>query len=129
MPGVRAAAKSPRVGTPLRRSPLPVFHRFERTRASGQCWKACSTSITITVVGSFPSTAKRRLRAGSTLTRARPLTRPICFIRSGDQEDQCDARVLYQVFDAIDAIVAAPIGDQQYAAVIIDLNEPGLVAF
>ena len=32
---VRAAAKSPRVGTPLGRSPVPAFHRFERTSAFG----------------------------------------------------------------------------------------------
>src|SRR5580700_1771964 len=79
MPGVRAAAKSPSVGTPLGRSPLPAFHRSERTSALGQCWKACSTATTITVVGSLPSTAKRRFRAGSTLTRARPLTRYVSF--------------------------------------------------
>ena len=75
MPGVRAAAKSPNVGTPLGRPTLPAFHRSERTSALGQCWNACSTATTITVVGSLPSTAKRRLRAGSALTRARPLTR------------------------------------------------------
>ncbi len=36
-------------GTPLGRSPVPAFQRFERTSAFGQCWKACSTAIRITV--------------------------------------------------------------------------------
>ena len=47
------------------------IQRSERTSALGQCWKACSTAITITVVGSLPSTAKRPFRTGSSLTWAR----------------------------------------------------------
>src|ERR1700738_3520430 len=31
---------------------------------------------------------------------------PICFVRPGDQEDQCDARVLDHVLDAVDPIIA-----------------------
>src|SRR5580704_16110879 len=125
MPGVRAAAKSPSVGTPLGRSPLPAFHRSERTSALGQCWKACSTPTTITVVGSLPSTAKRRFRIGSTLTRARPLTRYVSF--APGTRKISDARVLHHVLDAVDPIVAAPVGDQQCVAVVLDLDEARLV--
>jgi protocatechuate 4,5-dioxygenase alpha subunit len=42
---------------------------------AGNVGKACLTATTITVVGSLPSTVKRCFRSGSTLTRARPLTR------------------------------------------------------
>src|ERR1700745_1427006 len=99
MAGVRAAAKSPSVGTPLGRSPLPAFHRSERTSALGQCWKACSTATTITVVGSLPSTAKTLLQDRIDADPG-PTVDPICFVRPGDQEDQCDARVLHHVLNA-----------------------------
>src|SRR5260370_34978286 len=56
-----------------------------------------------------------------------PPVDPICFVRPGDQENQCDARVLHHVLDAVDPIVAAPVGDQQCAAVVLDLDEAGLV--
>ena len=58
-------------------------------------------------MGSLPSTAKRRLRAGSTLTRARPID-PIGLVCAGNQEDQPDTRVFYQVLQAIDPVVADP---------------------
>ena len=58
-----------------------------------------------------------------------PTVDAICFIRPGDQEDQCDARVLHYVLDAVDPIVAAPVGYQQCAAVVLDLDEARLVAF
>ena len=57
-----------------------------------------------------------------------PTVDPICFVRPGNQEDQCDARVLDHVLDAVDPIVAAPVGDQQCAAVVVDLDEARLVA-
>jgi hypothetical protein len=56
-----------------------------------------------------------------------PTVDPICFVRPGDQEDQCDARVLHHVLDAVDPIVAAPVGDQQCVAVVLDLDEARLV--
>jgi hypothetical protein len=36
--------------------------------------------------------------------------------------------VLHHVLDAVDLIVAAPVGDQQCAAVVLDLDEARLVA-
>src|SRR5580704_15674115 len=56
-----------------------------------------------------------------------PTVDPICFVRPGNQEDQCDARVLHHVLDAVDPIVPAPIGDQQCATVILDLDEARLI--
>src|SRR2546423_667721 len=57
-----------------------------------------------------------------------PAVNPISFVRAGNEEDQRDAWVLDQVFDAVYAIVAAPIGDQQCSAVVLDLYEARLVA-
>ena len=57
-----------------------------------------------------------------------PTVDPICFVRPGDQENQCDARVLHHVLDAVDPIVSAPVGNQQRAAVVLDLDETRLVA-
>ncbi len=57
-----------------------------------------------------------------------PTVDPICLVRPGDQEDQGDARVLDHVLDAVDPIVAAPVGDQQCAAVVLNLDEARLVA-
>ena len=58
-----------------------------------------------------------------------PAVNPISFVRAGNKEDQRNAWVLDQVFDAVYAIVAAPIGDQQSATVILHLDEARLVAF
>jgi len=61
------------------------------------------------------------------LTRARPLTRYVSFA-PGTRKISATARVLDHVLDTVDPIVAAPIGDQQCAAVILDLDEARLVA-
>ena len=45
-----------------------------------------------------------------------------------DEENQPDARVLDDVLQAVQPIVAATIGDQQGAAVVRHLDETGLVA-
>jgi hypothetical protein len=50
------------------------------------------------------------------------------FRSPGDQEDQCDARVLQHVLDAVDPIVAAAVRNQQCAAAVLDLDEARLVA-
>src|SRR5437899_6057898 len=94
VPGSRAATKSPSVGTPCGRPPLAAFHRSDRTSAFGQCANACSTVTTITVAGSLPLTAKRRLRSTSALIRARPF---VGLVHTGHEEDQPNARVLNKI--------------------------------
>jgi len=58
-----------------------------------------------------------------------PAIDPVRLVRAGDQEDQPDARVLHEVLEAVYPIVAAPVRNQQCAAIILDLDEAGLVAF
>ena len=128
MPGVRAAAKSPSVGMPLGRSPLPAFHRSERTSALGQCWEGLVDRDHNHCLGLLAVDSKTLLQDRIDTDPGPPVD-PIGFVRPGDQEDQCDARVLHHVFDAVDPIVAAPVRDQQCAAVVLDLDEARLVAF
>jgi len=59
----------------------------------------------------------------------RPAVDPIGLVGTGDQKDQPDAGVLDEVFEAVDPIVASTVGDQQGAALILDLNKARLVAF
>src|SRR5439155_21059445 len=53
---------------------------------------------------------------------------PVGFVRSGDEKDQPDAGILDEVLEAVEAIIAAAVGDQQGAAAILDLDKAGGVA-
>jgi hypothetical protein len=53
---------------------------------------------------------------------------PISLVRTRNQEYQPNARVFHEVLQTVDPIVAPAIGDQQCAAIVLDLNEAGLVA-
>jgi hypothetical protein len=81
-------------------------------------WKNTdSTWITMTQCGGLPSTAKRRSRSGATVIRARPFTRSVS-PAPGNQEQQRHARVGQQVAQAVDAVVAAALGQQQRLVVL-----------
>ena len=73
--------------------------------------RRCSTVTTITQRGGLPSTAKlAQLRIGRDRGAA---VDPDRLADAGDQEQQRDARVADDVAQAVDAVVAAPVGDQQ----------------
>jgi hypothetical protein len=58
----------------------------------------------------------------------RPAIHAICFVCAGNKENQSDLRVLSEILEAIDLIIASPIRDKQRAPVFRDLHEAGLVA-
>src|SRR5579863_2804020 len=60
---------------------------------------------------------------------ARPPVHAEGLARAWHQKDQPDARILDEVLHAVDPIVAPAIRDQQGSAIILDLDEAGLVAF
>jgi len=55
---------------------------------------------------------------------------PIHAIRlvcAGDEENQSDARILNKVLETLDLVVAAPVGNEQRASVVRNLDEAGAI--
>src|SRR5579862_3140264 len=59
---------------------------------------------------------------------SRPAIHPEGLVRAWRQEDQPDALVLDEILQAVDPVVARPVGDEQRAAVILNLDESRFVA-
>ena len=50
-------------------------------------------------------------------------------VRAGYKEDQPDPRVLNEIFQTIDFVVATPVGYQQRTTIIHNVHEAGPIAF
>ena len=87
-------------------------HSFERTIALAHWKNTFSTATTSTLRGALPCMVKLAHSAGSVEIVARPITRSVS-LTPGNQEQQRDARVVDQVAQAVDAVVAAPVRDHQ----------------
>ena len=77
--------------------------------------------------GSLPLTAKLCISSGSIEIEARPLTRSVSPM-PGNEKQQRDARIAHDVAEAVDAVVAGPVGDSE-RLVVEDTHKTGRVAF
>src|SRR5258707_11617811 len=116
-PSVRAARIAPAVGTALRTSAASGCHSFERWIARAHWKKALSTATTTTHLGGLPSITKR----ASTSPCGRDVRAPVHaerFADARDQKQQGDTRVEHDVAQTVDAIVAAPLGQQERVRIL-----------
>ena len=59
----------------------------------------------------------------------RPAVDAISLIRARHEEDQRHARILDQIFEFVDPVVAGPVRDHQRLAVVRHLYKTGRIAF